>query len=464
LDELLAAGQRVDEIFEGPLLEHGFINSDELRRLERRVELHTSDLIQRLMGLEGVRAVRRIALSLDGGEQAPWAVQIGEGRVPRLVLTTLGGHPRPPLTIQLLRDRVAVAIDEETVVDNYRQWLTQRVKGPSLPAAERDLRPSGGRERNVARYQSIQRHFPATYGIGEVGLPASASPERRAHAQQLRAYLTIFDQVLANCFAQLGHVRKLFAFDSDTRSYCAQAVTDPAIDPKQVWIGAPPQDAAIQSMVESTTHGGGTSKRRHRLLNHLLARFSEQLTDYSLLLYGATRGNEGDFDVAEVKARLAEDKAGFLRDYPRISRSRGTALNLLEPPSLTNRSGLGDRLRRKLGLRRADDEDFCILEHILLRPLADDRAQHQDASGERIPLLAATRTKDPYSLQLSVVFTDWSLRLRDPGFRQFVEQTVREEVPAHLVVYVHWVDSERWTAIHAARDRWLALRRERATL
>jgi len=464
LDTLLAAGHRVDEIFAGPLLEHGFIDSDELRRLKRRVELHTSDLIQRIMDLPGVRAVRRIALSLDGGDQEPWTVKIGEGRVPRLVLTTLGGSPRPPLTIQLLRDRVAVAIDEQAVALNYRQWLTQRVKGPPLPATQRDLRPSGGRERDVARYRSIQRHFPATYGIGEVGLPASASSERRAHAQQLRAYLTIFDQVLANCFAQLAHVRKLFAFDSDTRSYRAQAVTDPAIDPTQVWLGAPPEDAAIQAMVESATPGGGTSERRHRLLNHLLARFSEQLTDYSLLLYGATRGNEGGLDGANVKTRLAEDKAGFLRDYPRISRSRGTALNLLEPPSETNRSGLGDRLRRKLGLRNADDEDFCVIEHILLRPLVEDRAQHQDASGERIPLLAATRTKDPYSLQLSVVFTDWPPRLRNPGFRQFVEQTVREEVPAHLVVYIHWVDRNRWAAIHAARDRWLALRRERATL
>jgi hypothetical protein len=462
LDELLAAGQRVDAIFEGPLLEHGFIDGDELRRLARRVDLHTSDLIQKIMRLRGVRAVRRIALSLEGGAQEPWTVCVGEGRVPRLVLTELGAQPG--LTIKLLRDRVTVAVDESAVVDGYRQWLTGRGKGPPLPAAARDLRPSGGRDRDVARYRSIQRHFPATYGIGEVGLPASASAERRAYAQQLRAYLTIFDQVLANCFAQLAHVRKLFAFDSDTRSYRAQAVGDPAIGPAEVWRGAAPDDAAIQALVEATTPGGGTSERRHRLLNHLLARFSEQLTDYSLLLYGAIRGGEGGLDAAAVKARLAEDKAGFLRDYPRISRSRGTALNLLKPPGPDNRSGLGDRLRRKLGLRDADEEDFVVVEHILLRPMVEDRAQHQDASGERIPLLAATRTKDPYSLQLSVVFTDWPLRLRDPGFRQFIEQTVREEVPAHLIVYVHWVDRDGWAAIGAARDRWLALRRERATL
>ena len=54
LDEMLAAGKRVDEIFEGPLLEHGFIDDESLGRLERRSVIHTSDLIRVIMGVPGV--------------------------------------------------------------------------------------------------------------------------------------------------------------------------------------------------------------------------------------------------------------------------------------------------------------------------------------------------------------------------------------------------------------------------
>lgn len=465
LAEMLAKGRRTDEIFDGPLLSHGFIDSDELGRLSRRTELHTSDVIQAIMDVRGVRAVRQISISLAGGVPQPWSVQVGDGQVPRLVLTELSGARA--LTIKLRRDRVGVTVDEASIADDYYQWLTSREKGQSRSTDLQDLIPSAGRDRELHRYTSVQHHFPATYGIGAIGLPDSASPARKAAAQQLRGYLTIFDQLLSNAFSQLAHARELFAFESGDRTYFSQKLDDPTIGLHEVWRRGTPGAAELQTLTLESTEGG-SAERRHRFLNHLLARFSEQLTDYSLLLYGATREMGDDQAQAKgtpwVRARLAEDKADFLREYPRISANRGGGINLLVPPGPANRSGLGERLRLKLGLRESDEESFCVIEHILLRPMEDDRPQSVDGEASRIPLLAATRTKDPYSLQLSVVFPDWPPRLREPGFRSFVEHTVREETPAHLTVYIHWADRDAWTSINAARDRWLELRRSKAIL
>lgn len=464
LEEMLAKGWRTDEIFDGPLLTHGFIDSDELGRLGRRTELHTSDLIQAIMDVRGVRAIRQIALSLAGGAREPWSVQVADGRVPRLLLTEQGGGA---LTIKLRRDRVSVTVDEAAIADNYYQWLTTREKGQRLQTDAQDLIPSAGRDRDLGRYTSIQHHFPATYGIGSIGLPDSASPARKAVAQQLRGYLTIFDQLLGNAFAQLAHARDLFAFKSESTTYFSQQLDDPTIGLHEVWRRGAPSVAELQELTLESTEGG-SAERRHRFLNHLLARVSEQLTDYSLLLYGAMRqvdaGDRPALDSEGIRARLAEDKADFLREYPRISANRGGGINLLLPPGPGNRSGLGERLRLKLGLRESDEESFCVIEHILLRPMEDDRPQSVDGEASRIPLLAATRTKDPYSLQLSVVFPEWPPRLREPGFRSFVEHTVREETPAHLTVYVHWADRDAWASVNAARDRWLELRRGKAIL
>ena len=69
---------------------------------------------------------------------------------------------------------------------------------------------------------------------------------------------------------------------------------------------------------------------------------------------------------------------------------------MLLPGSPANSSGLEQRLRLKLGIEEQDEEAFYLVEHILLRPLEDDR-------GQQVPLLAQARHKDPYSLQLSVV-------------------------------------------------------------
>ena len=479
LAEMIASGHAIDEIYDGPLLEHGFIDSEALEALGRRTQLYTSDLIHAISDIPGVRAIRQLSISLDNWPPAPWSVELAKDRVPRLRLNQDAGNSQE-LSIKLLRDRMPIEVDTPAVNQGYRAWQNQRTRRAKPdPKIHDQLLPEAGRDRSLGRYTSIQHHFPAAYGIGSSGLPASASAERKAQAQQLRAYLTIFDQVLANGMAQLAHVRHLFALQGSRTSYYSQSLEDPTLRTSEVWRGDPPSTQKIQEIVEETTSNVESLDRRDRFLNHLLARFNEELTDYSLLLYGATRARAGEGEsegesegknpqeslgAADLRARLAEDKARFLRGYPRISRDRGAAVNLLEPESASNSSGLGERLRLKLGLRAEDGEDFRVIEHILLRPMEQDRLPTSEDESTRIPLLAATRSKDPYSLQLSVVLTEWPARLQNPGFRTFVENTVREEMPAHLTVYVHWLDADAWASLCAAQERWLGLRASRAVL
>jgi hypothetical protein len=459
----LAAGRRVDELFDGPRLAHGFVDDEALAAAERRAALHTSDLIRVIMATPGVRAVRDISLSSEGGPREPWTLAVGDDRVPRPALVEVdpdAGHTA--LTITLMRDQLAVAVDEDEVVRRYNAWLTEQGKGAPLAADELDLPLPRGRDRRLADYRSVQHQFPANYGIGDVGLPASAPPERKAEAQQLRAYLTFFDQILALCTAQVAGARRLLAFDPlGQRSYFTQRLVDPSLDYAQVWRGgAPPTADELQAMAEAAVPDGASAERRGRFLDHLLARFGEELTDYSLILFGALRsGADAPLRAGDARARLARDKEAFLRDFPAISRRRGGAIDLGRPADERNSAGLAERLRLKLGLVREDGEDLLLVEHILLRPVREDQGQVADAGLERAPLLAAARYKDPYSLQLSVVLPDGPPRLRHPAFRRFVEQTVREETPAHLTVYVHWVDADRWDGLRAALQRFLDLRR-----
>lgn len=59
----------------------------------------------------------------------------------------------------------------------------------------------------------MQYSFPFTYGIGPDGLPSTASSLRRAQARQLKAYLLMFEQLLANAFAQVANTANLFSLD-----------------------------------------------------------------------------------------------------------------------------------------------------------------------------------------------------------------------------------------------------------
>ena len=449
LAEMLARGRRVDEIFEGPLLEQGFIDADELALVERRRALRISDLIQAIMagsGAAGVVAVKSLHfLDGDAADLLPskdWVRQLDADKTAWFDIDGCRIH------LEKSGLRIADGI-KQAAKALYKQALLAARPAPA-PLAERDLRPRPGRDRQVARYHSIQQQFPVTYGIGAAGLSASASPERQALAKQLKAYLMFYDQLLANQFAQLAQAARLFSFhDESPVSYFAQAVDDDGVLGLDALRRSSPPDhlRLLQQLTEDPAGTGEPTgaRRRNRFLDHLLARYGEQFHDYALMQSGAEAGPDRD-------AQLASDKRAFLRDLSRIGHDRGTAFNYLEPADESNQSGLALALRRKLGATQAE-ERFHLVEHILLRPLPGDRFQ-------QAPLLRAAASGDPYSLQITLVFPDWPARYQN---RRFVEQTLRDETPAHLSAHLRWLSREQMADFEDAlalwQQRWRAHRR-----
>ena len=440
LKEALEGEIPVDVFFDGPWLLHGFLDSAALARMERKRALHASDILHRMMDVPGVRAVRKLRLSADGKGEA-WSLALDADRAPRLDL--------PGSSIRLVKAGMAIRVDDRAVAEGYAAALKRKTPVRPPSSEKPDLVPPAGRSREVARYVSIQRQFPALYGIGEAGLPDSAPPQRKGEAKQLSAYLLFFDQLLANTFAQLSHLKDLFSFFSPSRrTYFSQPVSDPALKLDTLYTAPPGVHAdRVQTITEEAAEDDADPwSRKNRFLSHLAARFAEQFTDYALMLYSLTP------DGTPPGERLAADTAAFLRDYPRISRGRGSGGNLLSADGAAGRAGLEARLRLKLGLNDAAGERFYLVEHILLRPLEGDKGQH-------LPILSASVSRDPYSLQLSVVFPREAGRFAQPAFARFVEQTVREETPAHLVPYVHWLDEGPFADFETAYSAWAEKRR-----
>jgi hypothetical protein len=446
LDEMLARGRRVDEIFEGPLLDHGFIDPDELESCARRATLRRSDLVHVLMTVPGVVAVKRLNfLTPTGTLSDDWLLDVDPDRAPRFELRADDIH----------LERRDLRVDAG-LQDDARQLFTARFVGKaadSLPTTGQlnDLRPVPGRDRRIAHYLSVQEQFPVAYGIGSAGLSPSAPPERRAQAKQLQAYLTFFDQLLANQFAQVAGAATLVSFDDTTSdSYFSQVLSDdvaPGMNDIRLF-GVDVHAGRLRRISEDPWQRNGPGEapnvlRRDRFLDHLLARFGEQLSDFAL-----AQSAGGASDDTTRGERIARSKRAFLHAYARLSRDRGVAFDYLAPPGDDNLSGLERVLRHKLGISDPA-ERFHLVEHILLRPIEGDMYQ-------RGPLLRAVQLRDPYSLQISLVFPGSAGRYPDPAFRKLVERTVREETPAHLTAYVLWKDdASAFQAFASAHATWL---------
>ena len=451
LGEMLAAGKPVTEIFSGPRLHHGFLDDGQLARMTRPTAVYTSDLIRVIMDVAGVRAVRDIGVA-KGDQAQAWVLPLDASRSPRF--DPYGS------TFTITRDDLAVSMDTGRVIRAYIERARQKARAARVLAREDlDRVPPAGRDRRLGRYLSMQTQLPACYGVGHARLPDSAPIERRARAKQLQAYLLFFDQILANCFAQLDHAKELLSFSATApHTYAAQGIDDPALGVEALHAGdLDSHRAIVQAITDAPDQALPSRDRRNRFLDHLLARFGEQFTEYSLLVFGALSSDArvpGASDQAAVAAadRLARDKAAFLRDYPRISSGRGSGLDYTVPGGV---SGYELRLRRALGIDAAGEEDVRVIEHILLRPIPEDRNQLGPDDTRVVPLLAASPYLDPYSLQLSVVFPAWPARFVRADFKDFVERTVRAETPAHLTPYVHWLDEDAWARFTAVYEEWL---------
>ena len=82
-------------------------------------------------------------------------------------------------------------------------------------------------------------------------------------------------------------------------------------------------------------------------------------------------------------------------------------------------------------------EGFYVLEHILLRP-------------EYV-----TPHSDDYSFVVSVILPAWPKRFRNINFRRRVEDTLRLEAPAHIVLKIAWLDLPQMCWFEVVHNRWL---------
>jgi hypothetical protein len=344
LTELEELGQATEEIFTGPPLDHGFILQDDLDASQLRSVIYVSDLVNELMDIEGITAIEALRFTNyddDGRPVLPaneWCIPVRAGHYPNLYLAASqvaaykDGLPLLPRRAELQSVLAQLRADERAL---------------ALSIDQLDYPVPVGTHRPPPPYVPVQRTLPATYGLSEEGVAEGASAQRKGRARQLAGYLYPLEMITAATAAQLDRFGDLFSTDESIAStYPSPDLVAPGgplahlVDPLTPGATAD----VLKDILEDEDH---FTDRRNRFLDHLLARFGESLADYTLLIH------DQETRRAFGKKKLIQDKVRFLRFYPEISGRRGTGINYRREAgvcSYANRSGLGERIRRLLGM------------------------------------------------------------------------------------------------------------------
>jgi hypothetical protein len=327
-------GKLCDEIFEGPVLCNGFIDDAALDKAQLRKEIYVSDLWQVIMDVCGVAGIKKLTIKKCHGhdvvvEETPnkkWCLKVDPYHKPKLVLACS--------KIFFQKEFDCIYPDDRKVLE--RILLQQQLHQPVKKSQATPLLDPGT-DRNLEEYFTIQNEFPFTYKIAEGQIIENDSILRKAQSQQLKGYLTLFDELLANYLMQLSRVKDLLSVSQpEEHSYFYQTLYNvPGIkelikafpengtaDDWQTFIANDNNDYVkrLKEIIETVTR---QKQRKNIFLDHLLARFGESFSGYVTKVYEERCSCTDSAEGKQIPDKLLKDKAAFLKNIPELSSERG---------------------------------------------------------------------------------------------------------------------------------------------
>ncbi len=326
--QLKENGDRIDDIYEGPKPENGFIPDDELRDRKSRVLI--SDLTRIISQIDGIVSVNSFELSYEkqDGDQTEIirvegdVLEIPENFAPFIVLPSSGKD------LQYMNNGVTFTPDIKELQRQLSYVESMNLGSFKAVSSQVNTIPiPQGTDRAARDYYSIREQFPTIYGLGEYGLPSTADKKRLGQLNQLKGYLLPFDQVLANFLSQLTNIFALYDVNTDKMwSYFTQELEDMKDLVHLVQNEDQTETEALEQWsrtLENLMHryDDASLERLNQVSNNLLARFAEQFPTYALRKINSSsygkRLTGRSFDKALLRA-----KRKMISSYDTLSYNR----------------------------------------------------------------------------------------------------------------------------------------------
>lgn len=358
--------QSLEKIFQGPILENGFIKEEGLITALREDFVYTSDLVRLLMKFEEIFAVYELSISIFLNNE----IVSGETPITDCLQLLNTDRFKPQLSINksnitvTTQNNIPIDTSKASIIEQFNS-LKEEYLQTSIDSTINLPLPKGS-TLPLQSYYSIQNEFPIVYGVGKGDLAVSASPQRKAKAKQLKGFLSVFDQLLANYAAQISNTLRFFSpDDSLTSTYFTNPIYNiPDIDKLLVAhlhnnqsfsdFTQDENNAYITQLRSTAESKDRFLERRNRIMNHLLARLGEVYPNKFLLQYNG------------LSSYLIDDKIRFFKQHQTFSSQRGKAYNCHPDSEVAdnliwdtdNVSGFQKRLAGLLGMTNYQRRDL----------------------------------------------------------------------------------------------------------
>ena len=343
IEQMMQKGYTTEQIFEGPLLRHGFIDPKELNNTDRGNAIHLSDVINVMLNIEGVIAIKRCDIPKES--QTPystfneWAEENRtNNRKLRLdidnssiIFHRSGDRHRNASGTTPSRERVKAIYS----------FLRSGQKTTKLMDPVTSIPFPKGEFMDLGEYYPLQHHLPSVYTEVRNNGDETFVKKRELQVRQLQSYLMVFEQILSDYLIKLSGIRKLYSFHPNDLSDVSVQPVAGIEDAPSLFLNYDHFRKILPSITESEEK---YAQKRNRLLDHLLAQVAETMEGYSKNLIS--------FRETGIE-KMIRAKAAFLADYIQVSRYRGCGNNYTDRAQVwtsSNVPGVKKRIARLLGI------------------------------------------------------------------------------------------------------------------
>lgn len=395
------SGVALDDLFDGPNFTRGTPGGS-LHR-EKQTKVTENEIRALIMQVEGVKRVDFVKLP-DAIEQTekPWALDTNYtdgitvqtrdnairnrygpiGTTSARLATSDGTRGDPNAVEAKLHINLSVEHRQEMARDELQPVL----RDAAVPEV---LTPAPGKRRaEIGAYRSIQHTFPGIYGLSEYDIPSIVDQGLPSGEEvaQLKGYLMLFEQQIANLLSQIAHMPKLLSARphschgqfsgnllsvkgprggprdsaSGTVDLLAHLVDGKCKETSEV------EPCYLKRLTEIAETREQATRRVERKLDHLAARFNEVFPDNAI---DDDLSTPLDNWLSDRDMRIAQ-KREFINDYARLSESRAGAglMNDVDEKEDAYKTHVAECIRLQAGLTHAP----IVVEHIMLRQLEED--------------------------------------------------------------------------------------------
>ena len=280
-NEMQEQNYSLEEMFSGPLLNKGFLKNDIPEN--RLTTIHIDELQKLFSKINGIRKCDVKGVNFEGRKYSTLEVQknkffhlLDENDLGNISENRFDGiYSNMNVFINY---KPIYSLNRQRINNLFLENWSKKHRGYSLKISRENLfsEKLNGNYRDLNEYYSIQNHFPVIYGIGKEGLSQHEPVERHAKALQLKAYLMLFEQHFANHLSQLGNLNDFFNIDFEKapEKTCFSQSLSTSVPYFKKLINAEEISFEHEHEQDDIFY-----ERKHKIYNHLLARFGEELNE-----------------------------------------------------------------------------------------------------------------------------------------------------------------------------------------